>query len=448
MGSVNQITGQALRRALALGQAGTIGEVRWARLRDRDYESRSTGDRLAEHAEVPGDGRRIVCDCADLEPGVEIARLLLASQPGPIVEGALIAAFASGSREVVFYVSEDDESGAQALTAVQNDMASEGVHMEVIRRAFRRSMKGYEEVPTLVLSVETLLNLSKVLQIGADAYRGIGSASGPGTKFFQVAGDVLREGIFELPFGIILGEVVQQTCGGLRQGKTLKAALVGGVHGVCYRAEELDAPLDFDSVRQAGGVIGSGSIRVLTETDCVVDHVRRTLAVSCYETCAACSLGREGAYQLREIVSDATKGKSKGSDLDLLREIGRGMQAGAACVSGSTAANLVLSSLDKFPEEYEAHMKRKACRALVCASYVTFHVSPAQCDGCGECREACPEDAIEGGSEKIHVIDEDSCTKCGRCWEVCNGLRQAVVKAGPIKPRTPKTPIPVGSWNG
>jgi NADH-quinone oxidoreductase subunit F len=197
---------------------------------------------------------------------------------------------------------------------------------------------------------------------------------------------------------------------------------------------------------RSGGTIGSGAVAVLDETDCIVDETKRRVAISCYDVCATCSLGREGSYQLREIVADATRGKSRGSDVDMMREVGRGMKAGGACQFGRTAPNIVLSSLEKFPEEWEAHMKRRLCRTLVCDQYVTFHILPDLCDGCGACVDACPEDAIEGGRNKIHVIDQDACEKCGKCLEVCNGLRQAVVKAGPIKPRTPKRPVPVGSW--
>jgi NADH-quinone oxidoreductase subunit F len=226
----------------------------------------------------------------------------------------------------------------------------------------------------------------------------------------------------------------------------LKAVIVGGIKGACLKPEEIDLPLDFDSVREAGGTIASGAIAVLDEGDCVVDQTKRRVAISCYDTCATCSLGREGSYQLREMVADATRGKSKGGDVEMMREVGRGMRLGAACPYGRTAPNIVLSALEKFPAEFEAHMKRRVCRALVCGQYVTFHILPELCDGCGECVDACPEDAIEGGKGKIHVIDQDECVKCGKCLEVCNDLRQAVVKAGPVKPRTPKGPVPVGSW--
>lgn len=439
---------RGLRRAMALRREETIQELVRAGLRDRDYENLSTGERMTAHAESAAEGKRIVCDCVDIEPGVEIVRYLLASQAGSVVEGALIAAFATATVNVVLHVAEDDSAGAQAVALAAEESLTEGVNLEVVRAPFRRNMKGYEEMPTLLLTGETLLNVSRILRDGAEAYRHVGTVESPGTKFLQVSGSVNRPGIFEVPLGTTLRELIEEVCGEFKEGETLKAVIVGGVKGACYKPDELDLSLDFDSVTRSGGTIGSGAIAVLNEKDCIVDQAKQRVSLSCYDTCATCSLGREGSYQLREIVADATRGKSKGSDIDMLREVGRGMQLAAACPFGRTAPNIVLSTLEKFPEEYEAHMKRRLCKALVCECYVTFHILPDLCDGCGECVEVCPEDAIEGGKRKIHVIDQDSCEKCGKCQEVCNGLRQAVVKAGPIKPRTPKRPVPVGSWKG
>ena len=264
----------------------------------------------------------------------------------------------------------------------------------------------------------------------------------------QLTGAVAKPGIYEVPLGVTLRQLIDEVGGGVADGQTLKAVIVGGAKGACYRPDELDTPLDFDTVRAAGGVLGSGEVAVLTERDCIVDQVKRRLANTCYDTCGKCSLGREGSYQLREIVTDATRGKSRPADVDMLLELGRAMRVGCACAAGANAPNPVLSTLAKFPEEYEAHMRRKKCDALACDAYVTFHILPDLCDGCGECVDACPEDAIEGGRKKIHVIDQDSCEKCGKCLEVCNDLQKAVVKAGSIKPKTPKRPIPVGTWNG
>jgi NADH-quinone oxidoreductase subunit F len=438
---------QGLRRAMALGREKTIQELVRAGLRDRDYENLPTGERMTAHAQSAVEGKRIVCDCVDIEPGVEIARHLLASQADAVFEGALIAALATASPNVVLHVAEDDDTGAQAVARAAEEALAEGVTVEVVRAPFRRNMKGYEEVPTLLATGETLLNVSRILREGAEAFRQAGTPESPGTKFFQVTGSVERPGVYELPLGTSLRALIEEVCG-LKESETLKAVIVGGIKGACYKPDELDLSLDFDSVRRSGGTIGSGAVAVLNDKDCIVDQTKQRIALSCYDTCATCSLGREGSYQLREIVADATRGKSRGSDADMMREIGRCMKAGAACAFGRTAPNIVLSTLEKFPQEYEAHMKRRLCQALVCERYVTFHILPERCDGCGECVDGCPEDAIEGGRGKIHVIDQDACEKCGTCHEVCNGLRQAVVKAGAIKPRTPKRPIPVGTWRG
>lgn len=442
-----------MRRAVTAGGEEIIRELLRAGLRDRDYENLLTGNRLAAHAASSGEGKRVVCNCLDEEPGLEIVRFLLESEPGAIVAGALIAALASGSQANVFHVAEDDRKGHEAVLAAAGSLRVgttplEHADVQVLDMPFRRNRKGYEEVPTLLLTAETLLNVSRVLAMGADAYRLIGSEESPGTKFFQISGAVNRPGVAELPLGTSLREVIGQAGGGLAPGETLKAVLVGGAHGACYTPNELDLLLDFDNVKCSGGAIGSGAIAVLTKKDCVVDAVKQRIMTSCYATCGTCSVGREGSYQLGAMLADATRGKGRASDLDLLREIGLGMRVAAACPSGKTAPNLVLSSLVTFPEEYEAHVKRKQCAALVCNSYVTFHILPDLCDGCGDCAGVCPEDAIEGGRKKIHVIRQDSCEKSGRCYQVCSELRHAVVKAGAVKPRTPREPVPAGSWKG
>jgi NADH:ubiquinone oxidoreductase subunit F (NADH-binding) len=309
-------------------------------------------------------------------------------------------------------------------------------------------MKGYEERPTLVLAGETLLQIGRVLTQGAERFRQSGTPGSPGTKLFQLSGAVKKPGIYELPLGTSLRRLVEDVGSGLTEGEKLQAVIVGGAKGACYRPEELDLPLDFDTVKLSGGIIGSGEVAVLSGGDCVVDQTRRRLANTCFDTCGKCSLGREGSYQLREIVTDATRGKSKPNDVDMMLEIGRAMRLACACPAGRNAPNVVMSSLEKFSGEYEAHMRRKKCEALVCEKYVTFHILPDLCDGCGECVGECPEEAIEGGRKKIHVIDQDACEKCGKCLEICNGLQKAVVRAGSIKPKTPKKPVPVGSWNG
>jgi NADH:ubiquinone oxidoreductase subunit F (NADH-binding)/ferredoxin len=442
---------QGLDKAVVLGVAGTLEELTRSGLRDRDYESLSTAGRLQTFGLVAGEGKRIVCDCVDQEPGLTVSRLLLASEAEAVLEGAFVAAVATGAVHVVVHLAEDDQVGAEPVArAVEEVRACEArareVTVELVRGPFRPNLKGYEDVPTLVMTAETLLNISRVLREGAEAFRRTGTPASPGTKFFQVSGRVKKPGIFEVPLGTTLRQLIEEACGGMAEDEELQVIVVGGSHGACYTESELDLPLDFDSASRSGGVIGWGGVVVLGHKDCIIDQVRRMMGFLCHGDCGRCSLGREGSYQLREIVTDMTRGKSRASDLEMLREIGEAMRLGCACAAGRTAPNLVLSTLAKFPGEYEAHMKRKKCGALVCAKYVTFHILPELCDGCGACRGECPEEAIEGGKGLIHVIDQDSCDQCGKCYEVCSDLRRAVAKSGPVKPRTPQRPIPVGSW--
>lgn len=477
-------------RAEALGPEGIVEQLQRAGLRDRDYETLPTGERLRAFAEsarlASGDGvgsALIVCDCADVEPGSELNRYLVRTYPAEIVAGALLVAFATRAAEVHLHLTEDDREGVAALQAAAATAAAAGVvalvgaatavapatpaappaaaaaapaasgpgnggllakawpTLSVVPTPFRQNMKGYEGTPTLLLTAETVLSIGRV--VAAEGGHDAGHS-----KFFQLAGAVERPGIYERPLGTTVGRLIDEAGGGLKEGGRLRAVIVGGAKGACYLPDDLDQPLDFEAVRQRGGVLGTGRVTVLTDKDCIIDHVKRAISTSCYDTCGKCSLGREGSYQLRAIMADMTMGKSRPNDVDMIREVAQAMQLACACAAGKTAPNIIISTLNTFPEHYDAHMRRKTCEALVCEKYVTFHILPELCDGCGACAESCPEEAIEGGKRKIHVIDQDSCEKCGRCLGVCAGLRKAVVKAGTIKPKTPKRPIPVGSWNG
>lgn len=446
-----------------------IGRLVSAGLRDRGYENPVTGRRLEAFGRVAGEGRRIVCDCIDAEPGVSILSFVLGSRSDLVVEGALAAAAATGAVRLEFHIAQEDREGATAVAGALAARAgnSPGLNAGVlgveewsdhprvvaddlvaslVRAPFRQNLKGYEEVPTLVIDAETLSCIGRVMREGSEEFRRVDPAAGPGYKLFQVRGGVEKPGIVDIPLGTTLRALLFSHCGGMKEGRILSAVILGGARGACYTQDDLDLHLDFDGVRGSGGSIGTGVVDVLGFDDCLVDQVKRRLGRSCYDECGRCSLGREGSYQLHEIVADMTRGRSRSSDAHTVRGLAYAMREGCACVLGKMVPNLLLSSMDKFSEEYEAHMKRRVCRALICSGYVTYHILPERCDGCSACTGACPEGAIEGGPKKIHVIDQDSCEKCGRCFEICSGYRQAVVKAGPVKPRTPKRPIPVGAW--
>jgi NADH-quinone oxidoreductase subunit F len=261
---------------------------------------------------------------------------------------------------------------------------------------------------------------------------------------FGVCGAVSRPGLYEAAMGTTLREVLEAA--GADAEKPLKAILVGGTAGAFVSPEDVDMHLDFEGIGQRGGTIGSSVIYVANASDCIVDLLYKCSSVSCSRSCGKCVLCREGTYQLREILKDITEGKAKPEDLDLLVEIGESMRAGAFCGMGRSAANPVLTALSILKDEFEAHIRRKKCDAMVCKKYVSFFILPEKCQGCEKCLDVCPEDAIEGEEDMIHVIDQSSCTRCGKCFEVCPAEYSAVVKAGAIKPQVPKKPIPVGSW--
>nr|WP_320131445.1 NADH-ubiquinone oxidoreductase-F iron-sulfur binding region domain-containing protein [uncultured Holophaga sp.] len=252
-------------------------------------------------------------------------------------------------------------------------------------------------------------------------------SQGKGTRFVQVQGAVACEAVLEVPEGTTYRQVLER-CGTTAS----KFVLAGGPTGALIPESGLDSPLAAATL-----VVGS-------ESDCTVDLTRRCLAQTAAESCGRCLLCREGSYQLQEILTDMTTGKSRPDDEAQIRELAEAMAEGSRCELGRQAARPLLNGLLAFPEEFEAHQKRKRCPALVCRAYVTFHILGDTCSGCGKCLELCPEEAIEGEEDYIHVIDTKACTQCGLCFEVCP--ERAIVKAGPVKPRTPKEPVPVGSW--
>jgi len=279
----------------------------------------------------------------------------------------------------------------------------------------RPAMAGDRPIPSLrVVNAETL------------------AVAGKDTRFVQLQGALVREAVLEVPEGTPLRQLIYEHCGGLRDHKAFKFVLAGGPTGCFIPESGLDAPLATSTL-----VVGS-------EAECVVDLARRCLTQSAQETCGRCVVCREGSYQLQEILADMSSGKTRPEDESQIRELAAALAAGSLCGLGRGAAAPLLSGLQHFPEEFEAHLKRKRCPALVCRKYVTFHILGETCSGCGKCLGTCPEEAIEGEEDYIHVIDPKACTQCGLCFEVCP--EGAITKAGPLKPKTPKEPIPVGTW--
>jgi len=287
---------------------------------------------------------------------------------------------------------------------------------------------GLRGKPTCINSTETLANVSAIIQKGAEWYAGFGTDKSKGSKLLTLTGEVGCPGVIEVPMGTTLRQIVYEIGGGITGSQDLKAILIGGPTGGCLPASALDLPVDFDHLAVEGAIMGSGTIMVAATNTCMVYLPKDCLSFTKVESCGKCVLCREGTAQLLAILTDITEGKGKSDDLDLLLELGEGMQSGSICSLGRTAPNPVLTVIKYFRDELEAHIKKKRCPALVCKKYITYHILGDKCQGCQICLKNCPDEAILGEELMIHVIDQDECTKCGVCLEVCPSEYSAVTR--------------------
>lgn len=233
---------------------------------------------------------------------------------------------------------------------------------------------------------------------------------------------------------------------GLPADVPVKAIHVGYPLGGIFRPDIMGRPLSLGLFEDNGLHPGGNEIRVLFENTCMVDYLSSLAQAQRDESCGCCVFCREGLRQLQRITADIIKGNSAPDDLEMIRAISTGLAEGSRCLYGRAAGSLWLLTGDIFGGEIDAHIRRKQCPAMVCRKYISFHIQGSRCSGCGDCADVCPKDAIEGSSNYIHVIDQYECDRCGACAEKCP--EGAIVKAGSVKPRTPETPIPVGSWRG
>jgi len=297
--------------------------------------------------------------------------------------------------------------------------------------------------PTNINNVETWANVSAIMQRGADWYASYGSEKSKGTKTFALAGKINRTGLIEVPMGISLQEIVYDIGGGIPDGKQFKAVQTGGPSGGCLPASRLNLPVDYESLTEAGSIMGSGGMVVIDEDTCIVDVARYFLSFTQAESCGKCVPCRLGTKQMLDMLENICNGKGKLEDLDLLLDTSKQIKAGSLCALGGTSPNPVLTTIRYFRDEYEAHIKEKRCPALVCPELVSYYILPDKCQGCGICLRNCPSEAITGGKKMVHVIDQDKCSKCDTCLDVCPSRFEAVMKVSGEEIEVPKEPVPV-----
>lgn len=398
----------------------------------------------------------IVCNADEGDPGAFMDRSILEGDPHSVIEGMMIAGYAIGATKGLVYIRAEyplaisrlDKAivsarkrgylgknlfgtdfefdieikfGAGAFvcgeeTALIHSM--EGKRGEPTSKPPYPAEKGFWDMPTVVNNVETLVNVPRIILNGVEWFREVGTEKSPGTKVFALSGKINNVGLVEVPMGISLREIIFEIGEGIKGGKKFKAVQTGGPSGGCLNEEDLDAPIDFDSLASKGAIMGSGGMVVMDEDDCMVSVAKFFLEFTLDESCGKCTPCRIGNTRLYEILDRITKGKGKLEDLALLKELSECIKATSLCGLGQTSANPVLSTLNKFYNEYIDHVVEKRCTAKACQKLITYVITDA-CRGCTACTRVCAVKAIEGNIKEKHFIDPEKCVRCGACISAC-----------------------------
>lgn len=288
------------------------------------------------------------------------------------------------------------------------------------------SQRGYWDKPSNINNVETLANVPWIIANGGESFAAMGTADSKGTKVFALAGRIKRGGLVEVPMGMPLREIIYGPGGGIKDDKRFKAVQLGGPSGGCIPEALLDTPVDYQSIKNTGAIMGSGGMVVMDETTCMVDLARYFLNFTQDESCGKCVPCRIGTKRMLEIMERLCAGEGQPGDIELLEMLGQQIMEGSLCGLGNSAPNPVLTTIRYFREEYETHIHDKKCPAKQCKALITYHIEADKCKGCTLCAKKCPVNCISGEAKKPHVIDQNLCTKCGTCLEVCPSKWSAV----------------------
>lgn len=273
--------------------------------------------------------------------------------------------------------------------------------------------------PTLINNVETYANIAQIILKGAEWYSSIGTETSKGTKVFALGGNVNNVGLVEVPMGTTLREIIYDIGGGIPNGRDFKAAQTGGPSGGCISKEHLDTPIDYESLKEIGSMMGSGGLIVMDDTKCMVSLAKFYLEFTVDESCGKCTPCRIGTKRMLEILEKICAGNGTEKDLYKLEKLAINIKNASICGLGQSAPNPVLSTMKYFREEYKQHVIEKECKALECKAMAKIMINPEKCKGCGLCQRNCPVNAIEGEARETRVINQEKCIKCGTCLTSC-----------------------------
>ena len=433
-----------------------INEVTLSGLRGRGGAGFLTGLKWKLTRAAVGGKKYVICNADEGDPGAFMDRSVLESDPHSVLEGMMIAAYAIGADESFIYVRAEYPKAVARLRQAIAQAKKRGLLGEnIMGKGFKFEIKikegagafvcgeetaliasiegrrgmprfrppfpansGLWGKPTSINNVETFANVPWIIMNGGEKYAAYGTAESKGTKVFAMAGKVRRTGLVEVPMGITINSIIFDVCGGIVDDKKFKAVLIGGPSGGCIPASMCEIPIDYQQINKTGAIMGSGGLIVMDETTCMVDVAKFFLTFTQSESCGKCTFCRIGTKRMLEILERITIGEGTMDDLENLDELSEQIKSASLCGLGQTAPNPVITTLKYFRDEYVAHVVDKKCPAHVCASMLTYTINE-NCNGCTVCARACPSDAITGERKAIHVIDQDKCIKCAKCFTVC-----------------------------
>jgi len=460
-----------LAGALEMGPARILNELKRSGLRGRGGAGYPTATKWAACSQSRGGTKYVICNADEGDPGAFMDRVLLESDPHAVLEGIIIAGYAVGAKRGYIYIREEYPLAIDRINMALSQARGKGLlgkrildsdfsfTVEIARGAGafvsgeetamiaalegRRSwpehrapypaQAGLWGKPTLVNNVKTLAFIPLIMQRGGGWFAGIGTKNSPGTALFALAGKLENTGLAEVPMGTSLRTLVYSIGGGIKKGKRFKAVQIGGPSGGCLPESLMDTPIDFDSLKGAGAIMGSGGVIVMDEDNCMVDTARFFMDFSRQESCGKCTHCRIGTYHMHNMLDDITRGRGSPDTVENLQELAVDVKEGSLCGLGRTASNPVLTTLRYFRGEYDAHVLEQRCPARVCRDLTAYYILPEKCHkGCDHCVLACPAEAVFSDDKGLKVVDQPKCTKCGSCEVVCPAEYNAVIRLSPV----------------
>ena len=447
---------KALEKAVRMTSQEVVDIIKDSGLRGRGGGGFSTGMKWQFALNNKADQKYVVCNADEGDPGAFMDRAILEGDPHSIVEAMAICGYAIGANKGLVYIRAEYPLAVKILQMAIKAAKERGLLGENIfnsgfnfdieikygagafvcgeETALIHSMEGkrgepttkppfpaesgYWGKPTNVNNVETFANIPFIINDEEGVFKNMGTKSSPGTKVFALAGKINNIGLIEIPMGTTLREVIYEIGGGIKGGKAFKAVQTGGPSGGCLTAKDLDTPIDFDTLKEKGSMMGSGGMIVMDEDDCMVSVSKFYLDFTVDESCGKCTPCRVGNLRLLELLEKITSGNGTDEDLDKLQELSHVIKDTSLCGLGQTAPNPVLSTMHNFWDEYVAHVRDKKCPSGKCTALVRYMINE-KCIGCTACSRVCPVSCISGQVKVRHEINQNACIKCGACYSTC-----------------------------